>query len=171
MDERLLPVVAVPLDDRAEAVRLTREAIEAGAAAVQIGQYCPPHALAEPHRTRRGVGAVCGSRSGRRHPRGRRRWTTSCRSEYFENGLPPVPDFHGGDTNFKSIDYLSIPYPVMQTLNALDHRRGAACATPISASGCIEVGASWVPGFMRMLDSRARRRSRKNEDRLKSMDL
>ena len=38
---------------------------------------------------------------------------------YFENGLPPVPDFHGGDTNFKSIDYLSIPLPVMQTLNAL----------------------------------------------------
>jgi hypothetical protein len=31
----------------------------------------------------------------------------------------PVPDFHGGDTNFKSIDYLSIPLPVMQTLNAV----------------------------------------------------
>ena len=38
---------------------------------------------------------------------------------FFENGRPPVPDFHGGDTNFKSIDYLSIPLPVMQTLNAL----------------------------------------------------
>ena len=30
-------------------------------------------------------------------------------TDYFDNGGPPVPDFHGGDTNFKSIYYLSIP--------------------------------------------------------------
>ena len=35
---------------------------------------------------------------------------------YFENGLPKVPDFHGGAENFRSVDYMAIPYPVMQTL-------------------------------------------------------
>ncbi|MBV9285672.1 MAG: amidohydrolase, partial [Acidimicrobiia bacterium] len=24
---------------------------------------------------------------------------------FFENGMPPVPDFHGGDGNFRSVDY------------------------------------------------------------------
>ena len=43
--------------------------------------------------------------------------------DYFENGLPPVPDFHGGAENFRSVDYMAIPYPVMQTLAHDDHRR------------------------------------------------
>ena len=38
----LLPVCIVPLGDMAAAVALTREAIDGGAAALQIGQYCPP---------------------------------------------------------------------------------------------------------------------------------
>jgi hypothetical protein len=31
------------------------------------------------------------------------------RPHYFENGLPPVPDFHGGAENFRSVDYMAIP--------------------------------------------------------------
>ena len=29
--------------------------------------------------------------------------------DYFENGVPPVPDFHGGAENFRSVDYMAIP--------------------------------------------------------------
>ena len=43
--------------------------------------------------------------------------------DFFDNGLPPVPDFHGGDTNFKSIDYLSIPLPGDADAERVDHRR------------------------------------------------
>ena len=39
--------------------------------------------------------------------------------QYFNNGLPPVPDFHGGDDNFKSIDYMAIAYPPMKAMTAL----------------------------------------------------
>ena len=82
--------------------------------------------------------------------------------DFFDNGLPPVPDFHGGDTNFKSIDYLSIPLPVMQTLNALIID-GVLMRYPALRIGVIELGATWVPGWMRSLDS-AHEAFRKNED-------
>ena len=35
---------------------------------------------------------------------------------YFKNGLPIPPDFHGGEENFRSVDYMGIPHPPMQTL-------------------------------------------------------
>ena len=35
---------------------------------------------------------------------------------YFNNGLPVPPDFHGGDENFRSVDYMGIPGPPAQTL-------------------------------------------------------
>jgi predicted TIM-barrel fold metal-dependent hydrolase len=89
--------------------------------------------------------------------------------EFFDNGLPPVPDFHGGDTNFKSIDYLSIPLPVMQALNALVID-GVLMRHPDLRIGVIELGATWVPGWMRMLDS-AHEAFRKNEERLRRMDM
>ena len=39
--------------------------------------------------------------------------------DYFENGGPRVPDFHGGDENFRSVDYMAIPTAPMQTLATL----------------------------------------------------
>jgi predicted TIM-barrel fold metal-dependent hydrolase len=89
--------------------------------------------------------------------------------DFFENGRAPVPDFHGGDTNFKSIDYLSIPLPVMQTLNALVID-GVLQHHPQLRVGVIEVGASWIPSWMRMLDS-AHEAFRKNEERLQGMEM
>ena len=101
------------------AIEASREAIDGGTAALQIGQYCPPghsppHVALEPVWT-------CRRRSGRarRAARRRSRAATSCRPTSSRTGVPPVPDFHGGDTNFKSVDYSRSRCPVMQTLNAL----------------------------------------------------
>jgi uncharacterized protein len=168
VDPRLLPVVVVPFGDRSAAVRLTREALDAGAAAIQISQYCPP-SFSPSHIDFEPVWATCAEAQvpivihvagagGQVMPTG-----------YFENGLPPVPDFHGGDSNFKSIDYLSIPYPVMQTLSALIID-GVLLRHPMLKVGCIEVGASWLPGLMRNLDA-AHNAFRKNEERLQRMDM
>ena len=168
VDPRLLPVVVVPLSDRVEAIRLTEEAISAGAAAIQIGQYCPP-GFSPSHIELEGVWAQCAEAGVPvvLHVAGAGDFVMS--GDYFTNGRPPVPDFHGGDTNFKSLDYLSIPYPVMQTLSALIVD-GVLMRRPELRIGCIEVGATWVPGFMRMLDSAHTAFSR-NEDRLREMDL
>jgi len=168
VDPRLLPVCVVPLGDMAAAVSLTRDAIDRGAAALQIGQYCPAghspsHVDLEPVWTmaaEAGVPVVlhvAGAGANVMNP------------AFFENGLPPVPDFHGGDGNFKSIDYLSIPLPVMQTLNALVID-GVLQRNPDLRVGVIEVGASWIPSWIRMLDS-AHEAFRKNEERLQRMDL
>jgi predicted TIM-barrel fold metal-dependent hydrolase len=168
VDSRLLAVTVVPVGDMDAAIALTREAIAGGTAAIQIGQYCTPdhspsHVALEPMWAmcaEAGVPVllhVAGAGANVMHP------------SYFENGMPPVPDFHGGDTNFKSIDYMSIPLPVMQTLNALVID-GILQRHPNLRVGVIELGASWVPGWMRMLDS-AFEAFRKNEDRLQRMEL
>ena len=89
--------------------------------------------------------------------------------DYFDNGRPAVPDFHGGDTNFKSIDYLSIPLPVMQTLNALIID-GVLMRHPALRIGVIELGATWVPGWMRRSTPRTRRSAR-TRTACRQMDL
>jgi uncharacterized protein len=168
VDPRLLPVVVVPLSDMTSAVQLTRAAIDGGAAAIQISQYCPQghshsHVDLEP------MWEMCAEAAMPvvLHVAGAGDFVMPV--DYFENGRPAVPDFHGGDTNFKSLDYLSISYPVMQTLSALIVD-GVLMRHPTLKVGAIEVGASWMPGFMRMLDSAHTAFSR-NEDRLRNMDL
>ncbi|HEX5095441.1 MAG TPA: amidohydrolase family protein [Acidimicrobiia bacterium] len=168
VDPRLLAVTVVPVGDMDAAVALTRDAIDGGTAAIQIGQYCTPghspsHIGLEPMWAMCAAAGVpvllhvAGAGENVMHP------------AYFENGRPPVPDFHGGDTNFKSIDYMSIPLPVMQTLNAIVID-GILQRHPNLRVGVIELGASWLPGWMRMLDS-AFEAFRKNEDRLQQMEM
>jgi predicted TIM-barrel fold metal-dependent hydrolase len=88
---------------------------------------------------------------------------------YFENGLPPVPDFHGGAENFRSVDYMAIPYPPMQTLATMIID-GVLDRFPDLKFGIIEQGAAWVPGLMRSLDS-AQNAFQKNEERLQKLQL
>lgn len=167
VDPRLLPVTVVPVGDMPAAVALTRTAIDTGSAAIWIGQYpaghSPSHVELEP------MWAACAEAGVPvvLHVAGAGANVMSI--DYFDNGGPPIPDFHGGDTNFKSIDYLSIPLPVMQTLNALIID-GVLMRYPDLRVGVIELGATWVPGWMRQLDS-AHEAFRKNEDRLQQMDL
>jgi predicted TIM-barrel fold metal-dependent hydrolase len=167
VDPRLLPVTVVPVGDMDAAVVLTRDAIEANTAAIQIGQYCTP-AHSPSHVALDAVWSMC-EEAGvpvLLHVAGA--GENVMPPAYFENGRPYVPDFHGGDTNFKSIDYMSIPLPVMQTLNALVID-GVLQSHPELRIGVIELGASWVPGWMRMLDS-AHEAFRKNEERLQRME-
>jgi predicted TIM-barrel fold metal-dependent hydrolase len=88
---------------------------------------------------------------------------------YFDNGLPPVPDFHGGAENFRSVDYMAIPYPPMQTLATMIID-GVLDRFPRLRIGVIEQGAAWVPGWMRQLDS-AHDAFAKNEERLRKLSL
>lgn len=86
---------------------------------------------------------------------------------YKENGLPPVPDFHGGDDNFTSVSYLPIPNAVMQTLATLIFD-GVFDRFPKLKWGAIELGASWLPGWMKAIDSAAHAFVR-NEERLQNL--
>jgi predicted TIM-barrel fold metal-dependent hydrolase len=89
--------------------------------------------------------------------------------EYFKNGGPAVPDFHGGDENFRSVDYMAIPTSPMQTLSVLI-LDGVLERHPDLKVGVMEQGASWLPSWMRYLDS-AFDAFRKREERLQRLSL
>ena len=117
VDRRLLPTGYVPLVDFERTAKAAHEAIELGAKALMIPRAVPTTirratsasiplwAIAE----EAGLPIVFHVGGGGK----------LLEDAYFNNGLPPVPDFHGGDDNFKSIDYMAIAYPPMKALTAL----------------------------------------------------
>ena len=166
VDPRLLPVCYVPFADIDRAVQMTGEAIELGAAALKIASQPPRHHSPShvgldrvwAQAQEAGVPVVF-------HVGGE----LAMNPVYKNNGLPPVPDFHGGDTNFTSVSYMAIPYAPMQTLATLIID-GVLDRFPDLRIGMIELGAAWLPGLMRSMDSAAEA-FRRNEERLQKLSL
>jgi predicted TIM-barrel fold metal-dependent hydrolase len=88
---------------------------------------------------------------------------------YFQNGVPIPPDFHGGEENFRSVDYMAIAGPPMQTLAALIFD-GVLDRFPDLRIGVIEQGAVWIPGWAKRLES-AVDAFRRHEERLQALSL
>jgi len=88
---------------------------------------------------------------------------------FLINGLPPVPDWHSDDSDLRSLDYVAIPYQPMQCLAALIFDR-VLDRFPRLRCSVIEQGASWVPGWMRMMDA-AHQSFFKNEERHQKKSL
>lgn len=149
VDRRLLATGYVPLVDIDQAAVIAREAIDMGCKALVIPSRCP--ARHSPSHV--GFDAVWGlaQEAGLPilfHVGGEEKM----RDAYHENGLPRVKDFHGGDENFTSTSFMAIPIAVWQTMSVmiLD---GVCDRFPDLKFGAIELGASWVPSWMRYLDS------------------
>jgi uncharacterized protein len=88
---------------------------------------------------------------------------------YFNNGLPRVKDFHGGEENFTSLSFMPIPHSVQITVAALIID-GVFDRYPELKFGAIELGASWLPSWMRFMDAAANAFI-KNEARLQKLSL
>ncbi len=86
---------------------------------------------------------------------------------YFENGLPRVKDFHGGDENFTGLSFMAIPLALWQTMTALVFD-GVLDRFPRLKFGAIELGASWLPSWLRFMDS-GFEAFRKGEERLQRL--
>ena len=167
VDRRLLAVGYVPLADFARSHAMAEEAIAMGCKALLIPSACPRRhspshvglfplwAVAEEARLPILFHVGGGGRL--------------VDPMYFENGLPPVPDFHGGAENFRSVDYMAIPFPPMQTVTTLIID-GVLDRFPRLRLGVIEQGAVWVPSWMRQLDTTVDAFSR-NEERLRRLAL
>ena len=167
VDPRLLSTAYVPLVDFDRARNIAGEAIRDGAGSLLVASGCPKGhspshtglfpvwAMAE----EAGIPIVFHVGGGGK----------LLDPAYFENGLPPVPDFHGGAENFRSVDYMAIPYPPMQTLATMIFDR-VFDHFPRLRVGVIEQGAVWVPGWMRSLDT-AFEAFRRNEERLQKLEL
>lgn len=167
VDARLLPTGYVPLADFDRSRATAEAAIRDGFAALLVPSQCPrthspSHtglfplwAMAE----EAGVPIVFHVGGGGQ----------LLDPMYFQNGLPIPPDFHGGAENFRSVDYMAIPTPVMQTLAALIID-GILDRHPTLMFGVIEQGAGWLPSWMRYLDS-AHAAFHRMEERLQALSL
>jgi len=164
VDPRLLPVAYIPLEEFHRTLASAKLAIDLGAKALMVPSRCPQnhapsHIALDPLWTmaeEAGLPVVL-------HVGGE----TKLNPVYKKNGLPPVPDFHGGDDNFTSVSYMPIPEAAMQTLATLIFD-GVFDRFPNLKWGAIELGASWLPGWMRSLDSAAHAFMR-NEERLQNL--
>jgi predicted TIM-barrel fold metal-dependent hydrolase len=149
VDRRLLPTGYVPLIDRARAPQIAREALVLGAKALVVPSRHPP-GFSPSHRELDALWAVA-QEAGVPilfHVGGEEKMPKA----YLENGLPYVKDFHGGDENFTSLSFMSIPLSIWQTLSALVID-GVFDRFPRLKFGAIELGASWLPSLMKFLDS------------------
>ena len=169
VDTRLIPTLYVPLADLDRAARAAEEALTMsdGGCALLVASGCPKHhspshigldpvwARAE----EAGVPVVF-------HVGGTGDLLDAA---YFQNGLPIPPDFHGGEENFRSVDYMGIPHPPMQTLATLIFD-GVLERFPDLRIGVIEQGAIWMPSWMRQLES-AFDAFHRHEERLQNLSL
>ncbi|MFN4225230.1 MAG: amidohydrolase family protein [Hyphomonas sp.] len=164
IDRRLLAVAYVPLEDFQRSEQTAQLAIRLGAKALMVPSLCPQkhspsHIGLDPvWRAAEEAGLPIVLHVGGEE---------KLNAVYKQNGLPPVKDFHGGDDNFTSVSYMPIPNSAMQTLATLIFD-GVFDRFPRLKWGAIELGASWVPGWMRAMDSAAHAFIR-NEERLQKL--
>lgn len=165
VDPRLLGTAYIPLFDVARSIVLAREAIALGVKALLIPSrpqgrsashvgYDPIWAMAQ----EAGLPVLF-------HVGDERKIDDA----YFNNGLPRVKDFHGGEENFTSVSYIAIPHSIELTLAAMIID-GVLDRFPRLKIGVIELGASWLPGWMRNLDGAASAFA-KNEERLQKLSM
>jgi uncharacterized protein len=167
VDHRLLPTLYVPLCDLDRAAQAADQALSMGAAALLVASGCPPghshsHIGLDPVWARAeeaGVPVVF-------HVGGT---GDLIDLSYFSNGLPVPPDFHGGEENFRSVDYMGIPGPPAQTLATMIFD-GVLDRFPGMKIGVIEQGAVWVPSWLRQMES-AFDAFYRHEERLRQLSM
>ena len=167
VDARLLPTCYVPLADFDRAGAMATEALGMGAAALLVASGCPAGHSPSHRRLDRvwrqaeeaGIPIVF-------HVGGTGDLIDRA---YFDNGLPIPADFHGGEENFRSVDYMAIPFPPMQTLATLIFD-GVLERFPNLRIGVIEQGCSWVPSWMKQMESAIEAFGR-HEERLQKLSL
>ncbi len=167
VDERLLATCYVPLVDFERSEAMAGEAIEMGAAALLVASGCPSghspsHRSLDPvwrQAEEAGIPVVfhVGGTGDLIDP------------SYFDNGLPIPPDFHGGEENFRSVDYMSIPFPPMQTLATMIFD-GVLERHPDLRIGVIEQGCIWLPSWLKQMES-AMDAFGRHEERLRDLSL
>lgn len=167
VDERLLPTAYVPLADFDRARAMAEEALKMGAAALLVASGCP----AGHSPSHLGLDPVWASAQEAGIPIVFHVGGTGdlIDAAYFANGLPIPPDFHGGEENFRSVDYMGIPGPPMQTLATLIFD-GVLERFPELRIGVIEQGAIWLPSWVRQMESAVEAFGR-HEERLQKLSL
>jgi predicted TIM-barrel fold metal-dependent hydrolase len=148
-DKRLIGVGVVPLDDPERALGEVDLAIKAGCGAIWVpaapaGERSPGHPDLDPVWRRLSEARVpfvlhVGAASPSLPP------------AYHKNGHPRPKDWLGGGENLRAKDFFALAFAPQNFLcaMALD---GVFDRFPDLRGGVIELGAGWVPDFLRRLD-------------------
>jgi predicted TIM-barrel fold metal-dependent hydrolase len=148
-DRRLIAVGVVPLDDPARATAEIKAAIKAGCGAIWIpaapaGEVSPGHPDLDPvWRTLSEAGVPFMLHVGASTP--------TLPAAYHKNGHPRPKDWLGGGENLRAKDYFALNFAPQNFLCALA-LDGVFDRFPGLRGGVIELGAGWVPDFLRRLD-------------------
>lgn len=164
VDRRLLPVAYIPIADMSRTVAEAKYAIELGCKALMIPVH-PPETHSHAHIGLEPFWALA-EEAGLPivfHIAG-----TEFATGYKKTGRSNVNDVvSGGDGDHNSLGLISIPHPAMMTLAALMFD-GVLCKFPKLKFGVIELGASWLPSWMQLLDSSVAAFAR-HEERLRKL--
>ena len=166
-DDRLLPVASLPLNDLDRAEQTLDTALELGCAAMWIpyrpvAGHSPAHVDVDRIWARiaeAGVPFVLHIGGGR----------STLNRAFHDNGRPKPVDAHGGGENLRAKDFVSVHHGVETFLSCL-LLDGVFERHPDLRCGVIELGASWVPGFLRLVDHAVRSFGR-NEPMLKELSM
>jgi len=167
VDPRLLSTLYVPLVDFDRAAAMADEALAMGAGALLVASGCPKgHSPSN-----RSLDPVWAKAQEAGIPVVFHVGGTDdlIDPSYFLNGLPIPPDFHGGEENFRSVDYMGIPGPPAQTLATMIFD-GVLERFPDLRIGVIEQGAIWVPSWLRQMES-AFDAFHRHEERLQALSM
>ena len=166
-DKRLLAVGYVPWGPPELMLPETAAAIDDGCAAIMLDsapprERSPFHTDYEPlwaMLAERGVPFVLHIGGGGK----------TVRRSYWDNGRPKAPDMFGGGESIRSKDYVTFHQPpeAFLSLMVLD---GVLERHPTLQGGCIEQGATWVPGMLERIND-AQRMFSKTEPDLKSLSM
>lgn len=164
VDRRLLPVAYIPIADMKRTPEEAKYAIELGAKALMLPVH-PPETHSHAHIDLEPLWAIA-QEAGLPivfHIAG-----TTFDQGYKFTGRSNVNDVvSGGDGEHNSLGLISIPHPIMLTLAALMFD-GVMCKFPKLKFGVIELGASWLPSWIRRLDS-AHAAFARHEERLRKL--
>ena len=165
-DARLLSVGFLPLQNVARSMKALDEALQEGVDAFWVSASCPDgrspaHLDHEPiwaklaeHRVPVILHIGAGTLS---HP------------ALHNNGRPATADWLGGGENLRAKDWPSTAHNAQTFLTALT-LDGVFERHPELRCGVIELGGTWLPGFMRILDQAAHQ-FRKSEPSLQELSL
>jgi predicted TIM-barrel fold metal-dependent hydrolase len=167
VDARLLATGYVPLADFDRSAAMAAEAVELGVAALLVPSACPvghspSHVGLDPvwaTAAEAGIPVVFHVGGGGQ----------LLDPAYFLNGRPIPPDFHGGEENFRSVDFMAIPGPPAQTIATMIFD-GVLDRFPELRIGVIEQGAIWIPSWVRQMDAALDAFGR-HEERLQALEL
>lgn len=149
-DDRLMGIAVVPLDTPELAIQEIANAAKFGNKAVWInaapvGDKSPGHVDLDPvwsALTDHGLPFMLHIGGG----------TRVMPKAYENNGLPRPTDWLGGGENLRVKDYMTINFAAQMFLSAMVFD-GVFERHPKLKGGAIELGAGWVPQFLRSLDA------------------